>query len=318
MVQYLCISNYVKIETMAYTTNPKLPRLRMQAVHMVRRGASTHEVAKYFGYNQSTIARWVRRANKEFIMGSENLNTRSSRPKTHPRSLSPEIVAAIVEERLKHRRCAEVIHHTLLERGIVVSLSSVKRTLGRQELLRPRSKWKRMRPAVERPKALAPGDLVQIDTIHFIDWQSQQRFYIYTLIDLYSRTAYAEVHDKLRQTISHDATLRAQRTMGFRYTTVQSDNGPEFQRYFHDMLKAKGIALRHSRVRQSNDNAHVERFNRTIQDECLGSYPSRKSVTQVKLNNFLHYYNTERMHMGIKYKRPRDLLTQTPGVMQSY
>jgi transposase InsO family protein len=215
-----------------------------------------------------------------------------------------------VVERLKHGRCAEVVHDTLREQGITVSLSSVKRTLARQELLRPKSKWKRIRPHTERPKALLPGDLVQIDTVHFIDWETKRRFYLYTLIDLYSRTAYVEVHDKLRQTMSLEVTLRAQAAMGFSFTTVQSDNGPEFQRYFHDMLAAKGIALRHSRVRKSNDNAHIERFNRTIQDECLGKYPTRTGTTQAKINTYLQYYNQERKHMGIALKRPSDLLTQ--------
>jgi len=295
---------------MAYTTNPKLPRLRMQAVTMVRRGASTRQAAKYFGYNQSTIARWVKRADEEYLTGCENLVTRSSRPKSHPRLLAPEIVAAIIDERLKHRRCAEVVQDSLREQGVSVSLSSVKRTLARQELLRPRSRWKRVRLHTERPRALLPGDLIQIDTVHFIDWQTSRRFYIYTLIDLYSRTAYAEVHDKLRQTISLNATLRAQKAMGFNFTTVQSDNGPEFQHHFHDMLQAKGIALRHSRVRQCNDNAHIERFNRTLQDELLGKYPTRDTVDQAKLNTYLHYYNVQRKHMGIELKRPKDLLAQ--------
>lgn len=295
---------------MAYTSNPKLPRLRMQAVLMVRRGASTHEAAKYFGYNQSTIARWVQRANKELLLGSENLPTLSSKPKSHPRALAPEIVTAIVAERLKHRRCAEVIQDSLREQGVAVSLSSVKRTLARQELLRPKSKWKRVRPHTERPKALAPGDLVQIDTVHFIDWQTKERFYIYTLIDVYSRTAYAEVHPLLRQTMSLAVALRAQQAMGFAFGTIQADNGPEFQRYFHDMLSAKGIALRHSRVRQSNDNAHIERFNRTIQDECLGKYPTQDTAMQAKIDAFLRYYNTERKHLGIGLKRPNDLLAQ--------
>ena len=125
---------------MAYTTNPKLPRLRMQAVLMVRRGASTRQAAKNFGYNQSTIVRWVKRAKQEYLNGNENLPTRSSRPKSHPRALAPETVSAIVTERLKHKRCAEVVQDSLHEQGIAVSLSSVKRTLARQELLRSRSK----------------------------------------------------------------------------------------------------------------------------------------------------------------------------------
>ena len=108
--------------------------------------------------------------------------------------------------------------------------------------------------------------------------------------DLYSALSATE----LRQTISLDVTLRAQESMSFSFTTIQSDNGPEFQRYFHDMLAVKGIALRHSRVRQSNDNAHIERFNRTIQEECLGKYPTKAGTTQAKIDTWLRYYNYDR------------------------
>jgi len=116
------------------------------------------------------------------------------------------------------------------------------------------------------------------------------------------------VHDKLRQTISLEFTLRAQDFMGFSFRTVQSDNGPEFAKGYALGLTSSGIALRHSRVRQSNDNAHIERFNRTIQDECLSSYPTRNSVTQKKLDAYLGYYNNDRKHMGIAMKKPRELV----------
>lgn len=50
---------------------------------------------------------------------------------------------------------------------------------------------------------------------------------------------------------------------------VQTDNGPEVRTWFHDQLRTKGIALKHSRVKKSNDNAHIERFSRTIQEGVL-------------------------------------------------
>lgn len=53
--------------------------------------------------------------------------------------------------------------------------------------------------------------------------------------------------------------------------------------------------------------------NRTIQEECIGKYPVRQSVTQAKSNDYLAYYNTERKHMGIGLKRPKDLLAQVLG-----
>jgi len=150
-----------------------------------------------------------------------------------------------------------------------------------------------------------------MDTVHFIDWITGERFYIYTIIDVHSRWAYAEVHDKLRQTMSLDVALRAQDTASFAFTMMQTDNGPEFQRYFSDMLAAKGIALRHSRVRQSNDNAHIERFNRTLQDECLSGYPTRDQATQERLNGFLDYYNTSRKHMGIGFEIPAEVVQRS-------
>lgn len=273
---------------------------------MVRRGQSTHEVAKYFGYNQSTVARWVQRANQEELKGSQSLPSLSSKPKSHPRALDQKIVSAIVEERLKYGRCAEVIHAALTERGIKVSLSSVKRTLGRQELLKTRTKWKKKRRNIPRPEVTAPGSLVQIDTIHILDLKAN-RYYIYTLIDLYSRWAYVEVHLRYGQAASYGFVMRAQAAAGFKFKTIQADNGPEFGRSLYDRLKSAGITLRHSRVRRSNDNAHIERFNRTIQEECLGRWPSYQTAID-KLPVFMKYYNDERLHISLNYKTPNKAL----------
>src|SRR5579863_7964840 len=191
---------------MAYTSNPKLPRLRMQAVNRVRCGESIRAVARILGYSHSTVVRWVTKAPFD---GRESIPTLRSKPKSHPRALAPEVVDAIVAERLTHKRCAEIIHATLVKRGVVVSLSSVKRTLKRQELIAPR-KWKRYRPPIARPPADAPGSLVQTDTIHFLDWQTQDKFYLYTVIDLHTRMAYAAIHDRISQRWSYQTLLEAQ------------------------------------------------------------------------------------------------------------
>src|SRR3981081_1221303 len=105
---------------MPYTSNPKLPRLRMQAVARVRRGESIRAVARHLGYSHSTVSRWVARAPFD---GRETIPTLRSRPKSHPRQLPEDVVAAIVEERLRSKRCAEVIQAVLARRGIAVSLS---------------------------------------------------------------------------------------------------------------------------------------------------------------------------------------------------
>lgn len=291
---------------MAYTSNPNIPRLRMRAVTMVRRGHSTHEVARYFGYNQSTVARWVQRANKEYLIGSENMPTLSSKPKSHPRALSKDIVEAIVAERLKHHRCAEVIRASLTRQGITVSLSSVKRTLARNELLKARTKWRKKRRNIPRPEVTGPGSLLQIDTIHLLDLDGN-RHYVYTIIDLCSRWAYAESSPRISQRISYQFISRAQKAADFSFVMLQADNGPEFGRSLYDQLKAHDITLRHSRVRRSNDNAFIERFNRTIQEESLGKWPSRSTV-KTRIPKFLSYYNQERLHISLDYKTPKEVL----------
>ncbi len=280
----------------------------MQAVLLVRKGWTTREVARHLGYSHSSVVRWAQRVEEDRLHGNGGVPTQSSRPKFSPRALAPEIVQAVIDERLKSGHCAEVVHAELVEQGVQVSLSSVKRTLARYELLKKKSKWARVRESLPRPEITGPGSLVQMDTVHFVDWSTGERFYIYTVIDLHSRWAYAEVHDKLSQAHSLKVALRAQVKAGFSFVMMQTDNGPEFQKYFHDMLAARHIALRHSRVRQSNDNAHVERFNRTLQEECVSPYPLRRNVTQARLDEYLDYYNNGRRHMGIRMRKPAELV----------
>lgn len=291
---------------MPYTTNPHAAKARTEAVKLVRlKGWTQTKAAHYTGVSQGTIAKWCARSTDL----RRGIPTISSKPKSSPGALSGEVVDAIVAARKRHNRCAEVVHDDLHEQGVTVSLSSVKRTLKRKGLIRPEKTGRRWKPPIPRPLALYPGALVQMDTIHFVDWQTDVRFYIYTVIDLYSRFAYAEVHDQLRQATSLKVALRAQAKAGFRFHMLQTDNGPEFKSYFRRMLDIREIALRHSRVRKSNDNAHIERFNRTIQDECLGSYPLRGSVTQEKIDTYLKYYNNERKHLSLKFGTPQSRIS---------
>lgn len=193
---------------------------------------------------------------------------------------------------------------------MVVSLSSVKRTLVRQGLT-PSRKWKRpWRTHIQRPAVSAPGDLVQADTIHFVRYHDGSRYYVYTAIDLYTRVAHATYVERFSQSHSYAFIMTSQAKAGFDFRTVQTDNGPEFGRWFGDMLGSQDIRLRHSRVRKPNDNAHIERFNRTIQDECLGRHPKPEHIPAM-LNEYLVYYNTQRRHLGIDLKIPAEMVQRS-------
>lgn len=186
----------------------------------------------------------------------------------------------------------------------MVSLSSVKRVLKRTYCIPERDGRKRWHASVPRPHVAKPGDLVQIDTIHLMQTE-KKRLYVFTLLDLKTRWAYAKAYPVARAGTSVAFVREAQRHAPFVFAHLQSDHGSEFSRYFKHMVR---IRHRHSRVRKPNDNAHLERFNRTIQDECLDDLPRDVTTINKALLKYLKYYNHERMHMGIDFKTPAQMI----------
>ena len=292
---------------MAYTQNPHMPKVRQDAADMVRRGFSPTEVGRRFGVGSSTICKWVKKAEK---IGYHLIPTLSSRPKHHPKELGEEKVHSIVQKRLEHNRCSEVVHQELLKEGIKISLSSVKRTLARRGLLKKRSPWKRFHPHVDRPYPLKAGDLVQIDTIHLMTGK-KIRIYVFVLLDVYSRWVYAKCFEKMNSALMTEFVMEAQRAASFRFNMLQSDHGPEFGKWFIERMKK---FHRYTRIGKPNDNAHIERFNRTLQEECLDKLPRRVEVINLALEKYLEYYNTERLHMGISFLSPIQLLNPVQGI----
>lgn len=282
-----------------------MPKVRRDAVNLVKyRHWSMRKVALRFGVEPSTISRWCAHA---YATGWHEIPTQSSRPHTSPNALKKEVINAIIQKRIGRRRCGQHIYHQLKREGVKVSLPSVQRTLDRLGFLKKRSLWKRPHDATPRPAVLNAGALVQLDTVHILA-PDGTRIYIYTLIDLFSRWAYAEAVEKIGAKESVSFVKRAIKKTSFRFEMIQTDHGSEFSTWFtHSMWQLK-IKHRHSRVRQSNDNAHIERFNRTIQEECLDCTTHTISEFKKSLKEYLPYYNTERLHMGINYQTPLEVL----------
>jgi transposase InsO family protein len=293
---------------MPYTMNPHLPRLRRQAANLViKQNWSTRQVARYTGFDHSTIVRWVNKA--KIGNNSQVIPTLSSRPKSHPRALSPVIVKAILQHRKKYYRCAEVIHYDLTtKQDYAVSLSSVKRTLKRYNLTYP-SKWKKWHTYIKRPKPEKPGILVEIDSMR--EGLVKEQLQVYALIDVCSRWAYAKPVTRVNSWQSTLFLKEAQAVSLFSFQLIQTDHGAEFAKWFTKQLLAKNIEHRHSRVRKPTDNGHIERFIRTLQQECLARIPRSLKAWQREIPEFIHYYNTARPHMGLGMRTPME-------VVQSY
>jgi transposase len=274
-----------------------MPAIRREAAQLVYRGWSTRKVARHFGFSQSVIVKWVK---KSKMLGYHPIPTQSSRPHHHPKQLKEEIVKRIVDLRIKTKRTSEVVHQHLLNEGIKVSLNSVRRTIDRHGLMKKRSPWKRYHPPVDRPYPLKAGDLVQIDTIHRMI-NEKKRLYIFVLIDVYSRWVYAKAYEKMSGRHTIRFVNEAQKKSSFKFDMLQSDHGPEFSKWFTSRIEK---SHRYTRIGKPNDNAHIERVNRTIQEECLDHFPNNVKKINCELKKYLQYYNYERLHLSLNLKTP--------------
>lgn len=322
---------------MAYSINLYLPKARAFAMQLlIREQLPVQTVANRCRVHRSTIYRWKRKwdvLNQYVQMDNPNrprrvysrdnhlsrctwrIPTDSAKTRTSPTAVSEDLTRLVLAVRAQLKRCAEVVwHHLVTVLAVSVSLSSVRRILrrhhcfdgARKPLVRPDNP--------RRPQVTAPGELVQTDTIHHVDPKTGRRLYYCTVIDLYTRLAYATVATRILPGVAATAVLEARQAFGFPFAMVQADNGPEYGRYFEQQMSRVGIATRHSRLHRPNDNAHIERFNRTIQEECVGSY-WRKSVSlsrqKQNLNKYLDYYNNERIHLGIQMQTPSQMLQRS-------
>ena len=278
-----------------------MPKVRQAAAQMVKLGFSPTIVGRKFGVGSSTICKWVKKAK---FYGYHPIPTISSRPKHHPKELANDLVWKIFQQRIRSRRCAEVVHRELENQGIKISLSSVKRTLDRTGLLKKRSPWKRFHPHVDRPEVLKAGDLIEIDTIHLMI-DKKKRIYVFVLIDVFSRWVYARAYDRMSSPLMLRFVREAQREVDFKFMMLQSDHGPEFGKWFVEQIKK---SHRYTRIGKPNDNSHIERFNRTIQEECLDKVERNEISLNRAIKKYLEYYNNERLHMGINFKTPAQLL----------
>lgn len=156
------------------------------------------------------------------------------------------------------------------------------------------------------------GDLVQLDAI--VKFESGIRRYIITAIETKSKFSFAYSYKHLSSKSAADFISKFIRVAPFSIKAIQTDNGSEFLKYAdQEMLKA-GIVHFFTYPRNPKQNAFVERFNRTIQDEFINNHEQTLFADTDQFNHqlmdYLLFYNTQRIHSRIANKVPMDYVLE--------
>ena len=89
--------------------------------------------------------------------------------------------------------------------------------------------------------------------------------------------------------------------------SVQTDNGLEFLGEFEDYLKSQNILHYFTYPRCPRINGCIERYNRTLREEFLNYHLDSledSDALNLKLADYLIFYNTERPHKSLGLKSP--------------
>ncbi len=157
-----------------------------------------------------------------------------------------------------------------------------------------------------------PGILLQIDTMQ--DGRATNCLHAYALIDVCSRWAHAEATDRISTHKSFHFVEAARSLAPFSFAAIQSDHGSEFSKWFTKQCLSRGLEHHHSRVRTPTDNAFVERFNQTLQQQCLNRIPRSLRSWKKELPAFLHWYNAQRPHMALEMRTPLETLKRFQAI----
>jgi transposase InsO family protein len=293
-------------EVDVYRTARTTPLSRVTLLEKAARFGAT-EAARQMGVSRSTVYRWRRRAGE--------LDDRPCRPRRSPRRTAPEREAAVLALRMERRWGPDRIGPTL-----GMSRRTAYRVLRRYRAHRLRELFPAQPRSFGRFEATEPGEVVQIDTKtvgrlvrgggkHFVSGDRRRReqvgwSHLHLAIDAASRHAYIEV----RPTLGADdcaAFLRAAvahfDARGIRVRRVLTDNGTGYKRRFGAACVDLGLRWTRTKPFHPWTNGRVERFNRTLQRECLyvGERFTSDEERRYAIALWLAAYHSERPHTAL-------------------
>ena len=146
--------------------------------------------------------------------------------------------------------------------------------------------------------------------IKYVNYKGTFLFLI-SVIDGYSRYI---VHHELRQNMQEfDVELTIQKALEKfpgNNPRIISDNGSQFiSKDFAMYLKFAGLQHIKTSIAYPQSNGKIERYHRTIQEECLKkSSMINLEDARKQIADYIEFYNTKRLHSSLFYLTPNDYL----------
>jgi transposase InsO family protein len=265
-------------------------------------GRSFATLSRETDVSRDVLRRWWQRYEAG---GPESLRPRSRRPHRSPTQVSTATEAAILAWRTNELGPARIALH------VAPSISTVYRTLvrhGRSQLHPPVPR------VVRRYEKTRPGELVHVDLKYLPALENRAEFE-FAAVDDYTREAVVWIAGART---THNATAFLERLVAalpYPIEAVMTDNDLAFtmrfayyrkrRTRFEQACQSLGIVHRLLRPHAPESNGKVERFIKTIDDECLAVYqpPTCAARTGV-VDAFVWYYNHQRPHLSLAGQTP--------------
>jgi putative transposase len=145
-----------------------------------------------------------------------------------------------------------------------------------------------------------PGDLVQMDTISI--FTNGLKRYLFTALDVTTRLAFAYAYKADSSSNGQDFLRKFVKVTPFVTSRIQTDNGSEFAQHFDRCCQENDLTHFFNYPRHPQANAHLERFNRTIQEQFVDWHIEDLEELDTFNRNLMEYliwYNTEKPHRSI-------------------
>lgn len=271
---------------------------------------SLRALAKHYGINQKTVAKWKKRASVA------DLPTGPREPRSTVLSVEEEaiIVAFRKHTLLPLDDCLYALQPTIPR----LTRSSLHRCLQRHGIGRlPDVEGDK--PAKKKFKSYPIGyfhiDIAEVQT-------AEGKLYLFVAIDRTSKFAFARLEEKAGKMAAAQFLRDLIAAVPYKIHTILTDNGVQFtnrkkdvhafQHIFDRVCEGNGIEHRLTKVNHPWTNGQVERMNRTIKDATVKRYhyDSHDQLHQ-HLDNFVSAYNFGRRLKTLKGLTPYEFICKS-------